>query len=586
MEKKEARKFSGLDSIQFIIAISCIAISLIPMTYAGISLYGRFSQTIIKNSQISTEQTMDQLKLNVEDYLEQGIRTDREVDTLISQNNNIVNSELLSKLDMFYSTRNDIVSISIFTIDGELVTTVPGHNIKDDYNIKDEEWFHDIFKKNVMYSISKPHVQNILKNEHQWVLSICKPVYVQKSGINKNAVLVIDVSFQSLNNLCSNLNLGGRGYVYIMGENNNILYHPQQALVFSSLKEELSVDKVDHKSGEIYTNSKGEKFLVVHKNLSFVNWNLVGVSYIDGAASENTKITKEVMATIPIILFIIVLLSWYISGKISMPIMKLERYMKKVQKGNFDTQIVIKNGEREVIELANTFNDMVKKIKELMEEKRLEQEEKRKSELNALQAQINPHFLYNTLDSIMWMAENEQNEEVTEMVTALARLFRISISKGKNIISVEQELEHARNYMLIQKMRYKDKFEFEINADEEVKKLKTVKLILQPLIENSIYHGIEYMVDEGYIEINASILEEHLLFEVKDNGLGMDEDQLKKLRENHTDSSTSKKGNGVGVRNVDERIKLRFGKEYGLEIHSELEEGTIVKLWLPIIRGD
>ena len=194
MKKKEGRKFFRLDSIQFIIAISCIAISLIPMTYAGISIYGRFSQTIIKNSQISTEQTMDQLKLNVEDYLEQGIRTDSEVDTLISQNDNIVNSELLSKLDMFYSTRNDIVSISIFTKGGELVTTVPGHNIKDNYNIKDEEWFYDVLQKNVIYSISKPHVQNIFKNEHQWVLSICKPVNVQISKRKKEAVLVIDIS--------------------------------------------------------------------------------------------------------------------------------------------------------------------------------------------------------------------------------------------------------------------------------------------------------------------------------------------------------------------------------------------------------
>lgn len=586
MGNKEARKFFRLDSIQFIIAISCIAISLIPMIYAGVSIYGRFSETLIRNSQISIEQIMDQLKLNVEDYLEQGIRTDSEVDALIEENNNIVDSELLSKINMFYSTRNDIVSISIFKIDRELLLTVPNHNLKNNYDIRNEQWFDDIFKENVMYYISKPHIQNIFENQHKWVLSICKPIDIKIQGMKKRAVLMIDISFQSINNLCSNLNLGGRGYVYITDKNKNILYHPQQALVFSGLKEELSINKAVEGSGKIYTNPMGEKFLGIYKNLSFVDWNLVGVSYIDNAANGNSKITKEVMAAIPIILVIIILLSWYISGKISMPIMKLERYMKKVQKGNFDAQIVINKGEREVIELANTFNVMVKKIKELIEQNQLEQEEKRRSELNALQAQINPHFLYNTLDSIMWMAENGQNEEVIEMVTALARLFRISISKGKDIISVGQELEHARNYMLIQKMRYKDKFEFEIRADEQVKNLKTIKLILQPLIENSIYHGIEYMVDEGEIEIIASIADEYLLFEVRDNGLGMDDEQLKKLRENDAQSSSSKKGNGVGVRNVNERIRLKFGKRYGLEIQSELEEGTTVKLWLPIIRGE
>jgi two-component system sensor histidine kinase YesM len=224
---------------------------------------------------------------------------------------------------------------------------------------------------------------------------------------------------------------------------------------------------------------------------------------------------------------------------------------------------------------------MVSRIKFLMGQIVLEQEAKRKSEINALQAQINPHFLYNTLDSIVWMAEHEKNGDVITMVTALAKLFRISISKGKNIITVQEELEHVKNYLIIQTKRYKSKFKFEIEAQEDILNYKTLKLILQPIVENSIYHGIEYMVDEGFIKISVGVIDGKLLFQVRDNGLGMAPETCKYLLVQET---KSKSGSGVGVKNVHERIQLSYGKEYGLEIESELEIGTSVRIWLPLIK--
>jgi two-component system sensor histidine kinase YesM len=259
--------------------------------------------------------------------------------------------------------------------------------------------------------------------------------------------------------------------------------------------------------------------------------------------------------------------------------------MKRVQEGDFDALIHLTYGEKEVVELANSYNIMLMKIKNLIEEKRLEHEAKRQSELNALQAQINPHFLYNTLDSIMWMAESGQNEEVVDMVTALARLFRISISKGHRTIQVFQELEHARNYMLIQKIRYKEKFTFNIEATDDVKQLMTLKLILQPIIENAIYHGIEYMVDKGEINIKVFIEGDKLIYLVEDNGLGMDEETRLALL-HREEVEPTRGGSGVGVRNVDERIKLSYGDAYGLEIESEIEVGTTIRIILPKIEGD
>jgi two-component system sensor histidine kinase YesM len=167
------------------------------------------------------------------------------------------------------------------------------------------------------------------------------------------------------------------------------------------------------------------------------------------------------------------------------------------------------------------------------------------------------------------------------MIISLSKFFRISLSKGKNIISIQDELEHINNYLTIQKIRYKNKFEFEIEASEEILQYKTIKLILQPIVENALYHGIEYMDTEGLIKISASIVKDKILFEVKDNGLGISPDVLRNILSQEV---KSKDGSGIGLKNVHERLNIGFGKEYGLEIESEADEGTNVKIWIPIIK--
>lgn len=216
----------------------------------------------------------------------------------------------------------------------------------------------------------------------------------------------------------------------------------------------------------------------------------------------------------------------------------------------------------------------------LMEDIVAEHESKRKSEFDTLQSQINPHFLYNTLDIIVWMIENEQKQEAVKIVTALARFFRISLSKGKSIITVRDELEHVRNYLMIQQMRFKNKFVYEIDAEEEVLDLVSLKLMLQPLVENAIYHGMEFMDGDGEICVKVYREAEDLWFRISDNGLGMTQEQVKSLlgEKKHV---SSRRGSGIGVKNVNERIRLYFGADYGLTIQSEPDEGTIISIRLP-----
>ena len=237
-------------------------------------------------------------------------------------------------------------------------------------------------------------------------------------------------------------------------------------------------------------------------------------------------------------------------------------------------------------ELGTAVQGMVDRMRQLTEDMVREHEQKQKSELNALQAQINPHFLYNTLDIIVWMIENGQREDAVRVVTALARFFRISLSKGRNIIPVKDELEHVRNYLLIQEMRYKNKFRYRIDCPAEAENLSTIKLVVQPIVENAIYHSMDFMDGDGLIEIRAGVSDGALSITVADNGLGMTQDVVESLLTTGPESNrrdSTKKGSGIGLKNVQERIRLYFGPQYGVSIQSEPDEGTTVTLHLPAV---
>ena len=242
---------------------------------------------------------------------------------------------------------------------------------------------------------------------------------------------------------------------------------------------------------------------------------------------------------------------------------------------------IVPSGSYEVEHLGKSIKNMLGRIKVLMSDLVAEHNAKRKSEFDTLQSQINPHFLYNTLDIIVWMIENENSDKAVNIVTALAKFFRISLSKGKNIITVKDEVEHVRNYLMIQNMRFKNRFEYSIDVDEEVLSYSSLKLMLQPLVENAIYHGMEFMDGDGEIDVKVFKEDDSLYFTITDNGLGMSEDMVETLLSK--DFVPSKKGSGIGVKNVNERIKLYFGSEYGLKVESEPDEGTKITIHLPAV---
>ena len=270
-----------------------------------------------------------------------------------------------------------------------------------------------------------------------------------------------------------------------------------------------------------------------------------------------------------------------ISRKISKPIRKLDESVKTYEAGG-KPDIYI-GGSSEIRHLGYSVQRSYERIETLMEEIIRQQNERRKSELDALQSQINPHFLYNTLESITWMVEAQKNEEAVIMISELAKLLRVSLSRGKTIIPVKDELQHSRSYMNIQLMRYKERFQMEFQTDKEIEDYCIVKLVIQPILENAIYYGVGNMDedDEGKITVRGEKKEDDIYIIIEDNGMGMRKEVLENILKDN--NKVPKHGSGVGVINVHSRIQLMFGEQYGLEIYSEPDEGTRVVIHIPAI---
>ena len=282
-----------------------------------------------------------------------------------------------------------------------------------------------------------------------------------------------------------------------------------------------------------------------------------------------------------------VLAAWGISRSIYIPIKKLHDVTSTITKNDLQALMTSDNVD-EITELGMSFNIMIGKIKDLLDSKVKEQEYLKKAELRALQAQINPHFLYNTLETIIWMAEAKQTDRVIEIVSALSSFFRISLSKGRDWITIGEEIERTRSYLTIQKMRYRDILDFKIEIDDQTLDNTILKLILQPLVENALYHGIKNKRNGGIITVRAIQKNDaEIILEVEDNGIGFTPEKLALVQADlEDDSGDIRLEAGFGIDNVNKRIKLYYGRQYGLSIRSVYQVGTCVKLLIPAKKED
>lgn len=581
---KHAYQRQGL---QYMISISFTIVAVIGMIFMGLALYLRFAASTENTMREENRRVIDQVNMNLDVYLRNMMRVSDSIYFRAIKNTDLATGSINPQMELLYETNRDLlVSIGVFNEDGSLVAASPASQMKPYVQPVNDSWFVRAMSKIENLHFSSPHVQNLFVDpnyRYRWVISLSRAVELTHAGSVRHGVLLVDMNFSGIEQLFRDVSLGGDGYVYLVDSYGEIIYHPRRQLLYSNLITENNLRAVHYDDGSHIERFNGESRMLTVKTVGYTGWKIIGVTPMRSITSDFYHIQAFAVFILFFTIFLLVFANMFVSSRIANPIQVLERSVKELENGNWETEIAI-GGSYEIRHLGNTIAKMVQQMRALMDDIVIEQESKRKSELDALQSQINPHFLYNTLDSIVWMIENERYPEAVSMVTALARLFRISISKGRTIIPVSDELEHARNYMTIQKMRYKNKFTVEFSAQPEALRLSTVKLILQPLLENAIYHGMEFMDGDGRIEVNAYLHEDRLFVDVTDNGGGIQEDLIADLL---TDTSRIRsKGSGIGLRNVHERIQLCYGEEYGLTILSQPDHGTTVRVQLPQIGFD
>lgn len=573
-------------NLQTTIVLPFTIVGLFIILIMSAALYLRFGNTVKDMVEEKNIQILEQTNQSLNNHLKQMMKVSDTVYYEILKQKDTKVDTIYSDLDFLYKANQDkVVSIGLFDWDGAVVEAVPVSSVKRNVRPHLEEWYVNASDKIEELHFSTPHVQNIFDSSdagYRWVVSLSRYVEFIRDGKIEEGILLVDMNFSGIEQVIKNVNLDKSGYLYLMDQNGEIIYHPKQQLLYTGIEAEENLNLVDYEDGTYTTTFEREQRLVTVKTVGYTGWKLVSVVPMETVIAQYSGTQTYIIIIAICLAFIFIQLSSFITKKITDPIYRLEKAVGRLEAGELNTEIQI-SGSEEIRHLGNSIQAMVDQLRQLMNDVVTEQELKRKSELDALQTQINPHFLYNTLDSIVWMIENEKYEGAVTMVTSLARLFRISISKGKSIISVKEELAHAEYYMAIQTIRYKNKFTYTIEVDKMLENKATVKLILQPMIENAIIHGMEYMDEDdgGHINVRAYEKDGQLIMEIEDNGCGMSNERMEEIRSGANKAKTL--GSGIGMGNVHERIKIYFGDAYGVTMYSEPDEGTLIRMNMPLV---
>lgn len=530
--------------------------------------YQTYQSSLIRSAQTSGRQTIAQVSNTVDEYL-------KDMNGVMALLADSLEDEQLDREEFFHTflqIRPDVVAATTYNETGELLNCYCLNHEPREPVYRNLSLNGEILAQYREGYVSTPHVASIFEGYYPWVVTIVTPLNAE----GEECWVALDISFSSISTYINDVGIGQHGYCFIMNDDGNIIYHPQQQLIYSELKEENTELISALPDG---SQVEGNVIYIV-SSLENSRWRVVGVSFMQELISDSVREIAGILALVLIVIFIAALIiSLVLSITLSRPVHGLAAAMQQFEQDadNFSYQPV--GGAREVQNLSESFGHMVLQIQQLMATVRSEEVNLRKTELRALQAQINPHFLYNTLDSIAWMCEQGRNDEAVKMVNALARLFRISISRGQELIPIRSELQHAESYLQIQAYRYKNHFSYRFEVEESCLDFFCNKITLQPIIENAIYHGINGLVDEGVICISVFSQDEDVIFTVEDNGMGMAPEQveaiLSKERSDHA---------GIGIKNVNDRLKIYFGTKYGIEISSVPDEGTKVTIRMPKVR--
>lgn len=596
-KQKSSLKNRALSQTAVLIIVTmCIMVTVFYMVFhsRAFNERGNYEEENLVNMEAylnSYLEEVDSIAKNVnynyylQDYLETVIKEEDDyVDSGIGKNMRSYEMSSQAFSDTLLS-RADISSIMIFGKKKMLLnrSMYTYQKVALDYSKLD--WYAKAVAKPQDAIITGPNRHSFFDTDDE-VISLSREVQSYENGTFRGVIL-INLNMNKITEICNSFQEKQENFICIINDKGELVYEQQNgrerfAFDEKENRQELNTALGKTKESCFRLNYRGEKYLVTRTDMKTTGWTLVSMVPYKSVMAETMAISGVMILAVAITLIVTLLLLNRILTGVVKPLKKLEKYMVQVNPDNMDQRMEILTDD-EIGHLSMKFNQMMDRIRNLKEQVIEEQEDKRKYELQALQAQINPHFLYNTLDSIIWMAETNDSN-IVAMTEALAKLFRISLNKGNEEISLERELEHVKNYLIIQSMRYADKFTYEISAEPGEERCRTIKLILQPIVENCIYHGIKKKRGTGKITIRAYRREQNLIIEVSDDGCGMPEEICRKILSDEIESENIS-GSGIGVKNVNERIQLRFGKKYGLSYSSEEGVGTTVTYVLPYNEG-
>lgn len=583
--KIKKRKVSDIQSV--IMAALSLMTVVISVTI-GLLLYNRYEMLIRQNDIKDTQNQMERLVNTVEQYLKDMRKISDSANYNIIQTFDVSSPEFNQQLSFLYDSNKDkIQSIALYDTEGELMAAEPVILQKKGVNAGQQPWFTQAMAEIENMHFSTPHIQNLFQDDakrYHFVISLSRAVDVIDGDRPENGVLLVDLKYSYLEEMMNRMNDSNRGrYYYVCDGAGNLIYHPYYNKINRGLFRE-NTDIVCTSEDGVYKKMRsedGNKQTVIISTIAYTGWKMVGVVRQDARTDSLEQFRIYMVVIVIMLIMMLLLVNRIVSKKISSPILKLDASVRAYEAG--EKPDIYIGGSYEIRHLGNSIQSSYEEIERLMKKNMEEQNERRKSELAALQSQINPHFLYNTLESITWMIESGKNQDAVFMISELAKLFRISLSRGKTIISIKDELQHCRNYMNIQKYRYKERFETEYDISEEIYSFCTVKLILQPILENAIYYGVGDMDkdEDPRIVVRGWKQEQDIYIAVSDNGIGMRREDVENILTGN--QKAIKHGSGVGLINVHTRIRLMFGKKYGLIVESEPDEGTTVTIHLPAV---
>ena len=556
--------------IQLVIYVFIMILALLGIV--GGIYYQTSSVAIRQTTEQNTRKTIQQSGQFITSYLQKVKQTtsslaENEKIKTYAQIPSQENAEQLWQLfATILKTDSDLVSAILVTKDGNLISTDPELTMKTSADMMKEKWYQDAIHKGAMPILTPARRTVSHTTGEKWVISIMQEV-VDKDGKNLGVVR-LDIGYKTLEAYLDQLQLGKEGFTFIVDANHDFVYHPKKAVYSSNAEMKAMAPYLSVKNGYV----KSKQAYVSQYQIPNSGWTLIGVSSMEQLHAVQTQILWSFIGTGLFALGVCLIGIWFVLRLWIKPLRDLQATILKVGSGHSDLR-ANETGSPELVDLARQFNIMLDRIDQLMIAVKEEEQNVRRYELQALSSQINPHFLYNTLDTIVWMAEFNDSKRVVEVTKSLAKYFRLALNQGHEQISLKDEIDHVRQYLFIQKQRYGEKLQYEIKELKQYDDYKIPKLILQPLVENAIYHGIKEMNRQGMIRVSVFKNDTQLIVSIYDNGRG--------FVASETTSATLVRLGGVGLKNVNQRLQLQFGKSYHMEIKSEENTYTEIRLYFP-----